>query len=445
MTTAGHAEGALFVEASAPLSGSVVASPSKSHTLRALLFASLANGRSSIGSWLRSPDTQAMVRACQLLGARIEPAGDRLVVEGVAAAPCIPDDVIHAGNSGQVLRFVAAIGAHLPGYMVLTGDHSIRHRRPLAPLIEGLKGLGAFALSTKGDGHAPLVVGGPWQCGTTECDGDDSQPVSALLIASAFARGLTKVSVRQLGEKPWVGLTLHWLRRLGVEVDCRTTWRGTTEISEYAVQGRGSDIRGFDYDVPGDFSSIAFPVAAALITGGALTIHGVDLDDVQGDKAVLDVMRCMGAKLHHDAVNKTLFVQENCRLSGVTADINDHIDSICVLSALACFAQGRTVLSGAAIARSKESDRIAVMATQLARLGATIQPTDDGLVIDGDAPLRGAVVEACDDHRVAMALALAGLGAAGRTTVRGTDCIGKSYASFVSDMNAVGARMAPAA
>ncbi|MFS8563102.1 MAG: hypothetical protein LVR00_01710 [Rhabdochlamydiaceae bacterium] len=144
------------------LGGTIQVPPSKSHTLRAILFATLAHGESVICNYLHSPDTEAMIKACRQLGAHITVFDERLEIRGHLHPP---EDVIDAGNSGQVLRFVGAVLALFPGYGVVTGDHSIRHSRPVLPLLEGLSQLGAFAVSLRGDGHAPIIVKGPLRGG----------------------------------------------------------------------------------------------------------------------------------------------------------------------------------------------------------------------------------------------------------------------------------------
>ena len=161
------------------LQGGITIPPSKSHTLRAILFATMAHGQSVIRNYLPSPDTQAMLRACTLLGAKFEVEKESLRIDGVGGLPSTPADVIDAGNSGQVLRFVAAVAALTSGYTVLTGDESIRTLRPVQPLLEGLSGLGVLAVSTQGNGSAPIIVKGPMLGGMTRLDGADSQPVSA--------------------------------------------------------------------------------------------------------------------------------------------------------------------------------------------------------------------------------------------------------------------------
>ena len=150
----------------------------KSHTMRALLFASMASGQSIIRNALSSPDVEAMINACRQLGAQITCYTDYIEIQGVAGKPKIPDDVINAGNSGQVLRFVACIAALTASYTVITGDHSVRFNRPIRPLIDGLTELGAECYSTKMDDHAPIIIKGPLKPGVTTLDGADSQPVS---------------------------------------------------------------------------------------------------------------------------------------------------------------------------------------------------------------------------------------------------------------------------
>ena len=221
------------------LSGSIIAPPSKSHSLRAILFASLARGKSTIHNCLQSPDTNAMVTACIQLGAKIKHYDSTVEIIGFAGKPKLPDDVIDVGNSGQVLRFVAAIAALIDGYVVITGDHSVRYNRPVQPLIDGLSCLGANCVSMKADGHAPLIIKGPTSPGTAVLNGEDSQPVSGLLISSAFMNGATTIQVTNPGEKPWVGVTLNWFDRMGIKYNNKN-------FEEYTIEG-GSSINGFEY------------------------------------------------------------------------------------------------------------------------------------------------------------------------------------------------------
>ncbi len=415
------------------LHGSIAVPPSKSHTLRAILFASLAEGMSKIENYLTSPDTTAMLHACRQLGAKIQQTEGELIIQGVNFKPKCPDDVLDAGNSGQVLRFVAAIAAALvQDYTVITGDHSIRFQRPMQPLIDGINQLGGFAAASKNDGRAPIIVRGLLSAGQAKILGTDSQPVSALLMAAAFVTGETTIEVLEPGEVPWVSLTLSWFDRLGV--------RYTQEnFSHYKVVGPVR-YQGFHYRVPGDFSSAAFPIAAALVTQSNISLENIDMQDVQGDKALIPALEKMGAEFSYDEKKQVLHVKGASALQGMPINVNDFIDAVPILATIGCYAKGKTEIVEAAIARLKESDRIKVMADELSKMGATISATADGLTVESSA-LKGARVYSHHDHRIAMALTIAALRAKGKTIVENTACVAKSYPNFVASLQALGAEI----
>ncbi|MBS4168959.1 3-phosphoshikimate 1-carboxyvinyltransferase [Parachlamydia sp. AcF125] len=421
-----------YVIKKSSLAGEIQIPPSKSHTLRAILFGALAKGKSIVYHYLPSPDTQAMIGACQLLGAKIEVFPTYLVIHGTAGKIRYAEDVIHAGNSGIVLRFCSAIGALAPHPIVVTGDYSIRHQRPMQPLLNGLSQLGATTFSMRGDGYAPIIVQGPIKAGKAMVSGEDSQPISALLIASAFAEGPIELLVKNAGEKPWISLTLHWLDRLGIPYE-------NCDFERYRLFGN-TCYEGFVYTVPGDLSSAAFPVAAALITGSELCIKNIDMNDPQGDKELFVVFQKMGAKLHFDAVQNTLYVKKGGNLSGISVDINNFIDSITILAVVACFAEGETRIYNAAIARQKECNRLAGIAAELQKMGADISETEDGLIARKSF-LRGAKLHSYHDHRMAMSLIVAGLGAIGETSLAPTECISKTFPTFARDFNQLGANI----
>ena len=410
------------------LSGTIKAPPSKSHTLRAILFASMAHGTSKIRHYLKSPDTSAMIDACRQLGAITQVNGELIEITGCSGKPRLPDDVINAGNSGQVLRFIASIAALIDGHTVLTGDHSVRFNRPMKPLMDGLTHLGAHCIATKSDGHAPLVIKGPIAPGITTLDGPDSQPVSGLLIASAFLSGTTTINVINPGEKPWVALTLTWFDRLGIPYT-------NDRFESYTVEG-GQSIQSFDYSVPGDFSAMAYPLIAAIITQSSLSITHIDMMDAQGDKAIIEALLKMGAKITID--NNTLTVTPGDTLIGSDIDVNAMIDALPILAVAACFAKGTTRLLNAGIARKKESDRLSTISSELKAMGASIVEHDDSLTIVG-APLHGANLQSHHDHRIAMSLVVAGLAAHASTVVNHVACIAKSYPGFYEAMSSIGA------
>jgi 3-phosphoshikimate 1-carboxyvinyltransferase len=413
------------------LSGLIAIPSSKSQSIRSILFASLADGVSTIQSFLPSPDIFAMIAACQHLGAKIDRKAETLEIQGVNGQVQTPSDIIDAGNSGQVLRFIACLAGLQKQYMVITGDASIQRNRPVQPLIEALPQLGMVCESLRGDGHAPLILKGPFSgYNNTALDGEDSQPVSGLLMAAVFMPGTTQIEVRNPGETPWVDLTLQWLDRFSIVYHNR-------DYSHYKVQGDNT-IPAFHYCVPGDLSSLSFPLVAALITGSALVIENVDMDEPQGDKAIVTVLQSMGARIHIDAVHKKIIVDKIDKLQGVDININDFIDCIAILAVVGCCAMGATRITGAAIARQKESDRIAAIAAELRKMGADIEELDDGLLVR-QSVLTGAVVESHHDHRIAMSLAVAGLVATGETIVQDVQCVDKSFPKFSEKMQPLGA------
>jgi len=412
------------------LSGTIEIPPSKSHTHRALIFALLGKGQSTISKYLDSPDSAAMLKTIQQLGAKVQKDHDQLIIEGVGPKLRPAEDVINAGNSGIVLRFIGALAALIPTYTVITGDHSIRTRRPIKPLLEALKQLGVSAESMLGNGYAPKIIKGPLKSGVCTLDGQDSQPVSALLIATSFAEGSSEIHVTNPGEKPWIDLTLSWFDFLKLPYE-------NHNYTHYKIPG-GATYSGFHYTVPGDFSSLAFPVAAALITQSEISIENVDMTDIQGDKKLLGLLEQMGAKF--ETKGRTLQVKKSGPLQGQTIDINDTIDAITILAVIGCFATGETVLKNGAIARKKECDRIHCIATELKKMGADIQEIEDGLIIR-TSKLKGTTLETYHDHRMAMSLTVAALGAEGESVIHHTECTHKTYPNFKEHLIKLGARI----
>jgi 3-phosphoshikimate 1-carboxyvinyltransferase len=302
----------------------------------------------------------------------------------------------------------------------------------MEPLLTGLLQLGVRTLSMRGDGYAPVILHGPLIGGKARILGTDSQPVSALLIASSLAPHPTELIIDQPGETPWVDLTLHWLATLGAQITHHN-------FSHYSLRGN-LRYEGFEYTVPGDLSSAAYPLAAALITDSELLLHNVDLTDIQGDKETIFLLQQMGAQLEIDPVYKTLRVKKGSQLKGITADINPTIDALPLLAVVACYAQGETHLYNGSIARHKECNRLASITTELAKMGALISETHDGLKIQG-APLQGADLHSYHDHRLALSLCVAALGASGTTQISPWGCTAKTFPSFLPSLQRLGAQL----
>lgn len=409
------------------LFGRIVLPPSKSHTLRAILFASLAQGTSTITNQLASPDTEAMSKACAVLGATI--SGN--TVQGRGVNRRLRAAHVDAQNSGIVLRFVAAAAALSDQPLYITGDESIQKRRVVQPLIDGLQQLGGYAVSCKNNGFAPLSVCGPIRPGTVLIDGSDSQPVSALLIASALLEGQTSIQVTNLGERPWLMLTLDWLQKMAVPV--------AIDGNRFVITGM-PHFSSFSYAVPGDLSTLSFLLVAALITESDLTIENVDLSDIQGDKVIVQILQRFGAVFEIDSEAKTLRVQGPQELVGCDVDVNDCIDALPILAVLACFARNKSRLYNGAIARYKESDRIHAIADGLSKMGASVTEQADGLSIE-QSILTGAEGSSFNDHRIALSLAVAAMGSGSETVVQDIECVRKSYPGFLQDMQKIGANI----
>ncbi|OPX81092.1 MAG: 3-phosphoshikimate 1-carboxyvinyltransferase [Methanosaeta sp. PtaB.Bin087] len=407
------------------VSGDVEVPPSKSYTHRAITISALGPG-GSVKRPLLSADTRATIRAAEAFGAEIAIEGETLAVAGAGGGPKTPENVIDVENSGTTLRIMAAVAALTDG-AVLTGDASIR-RRPNGPLLKSLCDLGGEAFSIKKDDCAPLVVRGRIRGGRTVLDGSvSSQFLSALLISCPLAEGGSEIEIKgELKSRPYAEITLEMLRAAGAKIE--------TDFERFAVQGGQSyDLGG--YTVPGDFSSASYLLAAAAVTGSRLTVRGLR-PSKQGDSAIVSILQEMGAKISWDRSEGVLEI-EGRELSGVEVDASLTPDLVPTIAVLGSVAEGQTVVKNAEHVRHKETDRLRAMATELSRMGAKIAERPDGLVIEGGR-LRGARVSGHHDHRIVMALTVAGL-VAGDTTVDTAEAVSVSYPGFFEEMARIGA------
>lgn len=406
--------------------GSVISSPSKSYTHRAMTLALLADGESVLRRPLRGADTLATLDAVRAFGGVVEDRGD-IVIRG-GRLRC-PDDVIDTKNSGTTIRLMAGVASLIEGTTVLTGDESIR-RRPMQPLIDALTAMGARCESTRGNGLAPLIVAGPNRGSETSIRGDvSSQFISSLLISSAMKKVDTAIHLTTpLKSRPYVEITMEMMSRFGAR--CMSTADG------FLVPG-GQGYQSIEYTVPGDFSSAAFPLAAGALTG-KVTVENLDPKDMQGDRYFLDVLKDLGAKVEWDGNALTCSADE---LAGRDVDLGDAPDLFPMVAVLCTQASGRSRIFNAAHVRLKESDRIAATTAFLRDMGARVEETEDGCVIEGGAKLRGTAVNSFKDHRILMAASVAAMVAEGDTIISDGDCHRISYPDFVSDMTSLGARM----
>ncbi len=411
------------------LRGEVRIPGSKSHTIRAITIAALAEGESVIRAPLDSNDTRSAAAAFRALGAEVELRRRDWRVLGTGGEVRTPEDVIYVGNSGVTLHNAMGACALLrDGMAVVTGDEQIR-RRPAGVLADALNDLGARVRSTRGTGTAPFVVGGRLRGGRTAIEAVNSQHLSALLISTPLADGHSEIEVTVLNEAPYVEMTLDWVRRQGIALE-------QEGLRRFHVPG-GQRYRPVERTIPADFSSATFFVGAGALGENDVVLRGLDMDDTQGDKAVLELVREMGAEVKVTARAVRVRARE---LVGRDFDLNATPDALPTLAVLGCFARGRTRLLNCPQARVKETDRIAVMAQELGRLGARVEELEDGLVVH-ESRLRGAEVDGHGDHRVVMALAVAGCSIPGRTVVLGAEAAAVTFPGFVECLRGLGANL----
>lgn len=415
-----------LVSRKSALHGSVAIPPSKSHTIRAVALSALADGVSTVTNPLDSEDARAAVNAYRLLGAQIEEEADALRITGTGGDFRAQADTIDVGNSGTTLRMALGSAALMrQGEVTFTGDEQIQ-RRPCQPLADALNDLGARVRSVRGNGSAPFTVRGLLRGGKTTIECVTSQYLSSLLVNTPLAEHDTEITVPLLNEKPYVAITLWWLERQGVRVNYE-------DYSFFHVPG-GQRYQPVNGPIPGDFSSGTFFLAAGALPGNEVHATGLDVSDTQGDKAVLDYLREMGAKI---SVTDDGIRVSAAALRGAELDLNATPDALPMMAVMGCFASGTTRLVNVPQARVKETDRIAVMRMELEKLGAKITELEDGLVIEG-GKLHSGTVDGHGDHRVVMALAIAGTQIDGGVTVRGAQAMAVTYPTFRADLERLG-------
>lgn len=401
------------------ISGTVEIPGSKSHSIRSFFFASFADGRSVIRKPLLSDDTHSAMTTCSQFGAKISSDNDgNYIIDGFGGKPIIPDDVINVGNSGTTLRIALSTAALLDGSAVFTGDEQIRSR-PVAPVIEALNNLGAEAFTTKNNGKAPAVVRGRAKGGFTQLDGLSSQFLSSLLINAPLFPEDTEIQMTRLNELPYVDITTWWLDKLNIKYR-------NENYKHFWVKG-GQQFKPFDITIPADFSSATFFAVLAAISGGTITMKNLDMTDPQGDKEVLFLLEKMGCtvKIEADSVTVT-----GGKLKGIDIDMNAIPDALPAMSVAACFAEGETRLHNVMQARYKETDRIACMHKELAAMGADVEELEDGLVIRKSRLKASANLHGYSDHRIVMALSVAGLCCDGETVVDTAEAASVTFPNF---------------
>jgi len=413
------------------LAGKVAMPASKSHTIRAVAIASLAEGQSTIREPLVSGDTEAVVACYQALGAKIDTSDPKLWrVIGTGGEIAAPSESIDVGNSGTTLRIAMGSAALAQAGQVIrfTGDEQLQSR-PVGPLMDSLTDLGAKCSSLNNNGKAPVEITGKLQGGKTTIASRTSQYLSSLLLCAPLAAKDTQIDVTDLNEPDYVQMTLDWLDKQGIEYV-------NQNFREFKIKG-GQSYKGFDDTVPADFSSATFFFCAAALVADEVTLLGLDFSDSQPDKAVVDYLRAMGADISIEANSVTI---KAAPLKGIEIDMNKTPDALPAIAVTAAFAEGQTRLVNVAQARSKETDRIKCMAEELKKMAVDVEELPDGLIIEGCRP-KPAELEGRSDHRVVMGLSLAGLNLDGQCTIDTAEAVSVTFPDYVELMKSIGANM----
>jgi 3-phosphoshikimate 1-carboxyvinyltransferase len=357
--------------------------------------------------------------------------------------------VIDCANSGTTTRLTTAAGALIDGLAVLTGDASLRSR-PQGPLLEALAELGARAQSTRGNGQAPLVVGGGTDGGVVRIRGDvSSQYVTGLLMAGAVTEEGVEIELTtELKSAPYVDITLEVLADFGVEAEVIDGTAGTGDGDVRSSGAEGFRVaggqsyapEGGEYHVPGDFSSMSYLLAAgALAAEDELVVEGAR-PSAQGDSAIVSILERMGAGVDWDREPGRIAVGRS-ELEGIEVGVADTPDLLPTVAAVGAAAEGTTRITDCEHVRLKETDRVAAMAAELSKMGVDVEEYEDELVVHGGG-LEGATVRGHDDHRIVMSLAVAALAADGDTVIEGADHVDVSFPSFFEVLSDLGADIA---
>lgn len=412
------------------IDGTIKSPPSKSYTHRAIVCGLLSNGLTKISNPLICDDTLATLNASEMMGATIH-QDDVIEIRGPVQLQA-PSSEIDCGGSGTTLRVFTALASLSRGRCILTGDKSLR-ARPVADLLDGLEQLGVEASSVLGNGRPPLsICGRGLRGGTVKIRGDvTSQYITGLLFACSKGTDDTRIEITtRLESRPYVEMTLEVMNLFGVHAYPSKSWN---HIDVPGLQ----EYRSADYTVEGDYSSAAFLLVAGVLAGKVVA-SDLRKDSIQGDAGVVRLLESVGAPL---VVSDDSVAISKSETQAFDIDASNTPDLVPVIALLATQAKGVTTIRNADRLRLKESDRIASISQELKRMGALVEESQDGLRIRGQTRLQGAVIDSHDDHRIAMTCMIAGLIADGTTVVENIECVRKSYPSFISDMQSIGAQI----
>ena len=432
------------------LSGHITVPGSKSHTIRALILAAMADGTSHISNPLPSNDCLSTAAAVRKIGAEVD-FGDGQeaavwTVRGAGSALHLPAEPVDVGNSGSLMYFLCPVLSTLDGECTFTGDESIC-RRPVNHLIDALCQFGANARSLNSESGGttpPFCFCGPIDVNKTlVTEGTLSQYISGFMMAASRLNGTLKMELTNPKETPYLTMTKLWLESVGVPVTI------SPDFKHVEVTGP-VPFKAFDRAVPSDWEGVAFPLIATLISGSEIVIDNVDGSGSQGDDKIVEVLQSVGADIEWRREEEQLVVRGGKPLSTaglpggeLVVEMSAFPDAICALAVAACFIEGKIVFTDIDICRKKETDRIKAMTSELTKLGAHIVDEGGRLLVygKGGAGLHGGEVESYKDHRIVMSLACLGLGLpeGERVIVKDAEWCSVTFPHFFEVMNKLGA------
>jgi 3-phosphoshikimate 1-carboxyvinyltransferase len=424
----------LMVRKTRALSGSATPPSSKSQNIRGLFFALLAQGRSTLRNALDAEDIRDAMQVCRSLGATITQHGADIIVDS-PGLPLIATTTspIFSGNSGVTTHFTLPLLGYRNNVSapVLFDCGAQMRARGIQPLADALQNLGLSIQYQETAGFCPLSVSGRLQGGKTSVDGISSQYLSALLIALPCAAQDSEITVVDLHERPYVEMTFNWLQEQKIYYQHRRV--DHQDIINISGNQR---YQPFCKALTGDFSSAACLIAAGALLPGTIELQGMDMNDPQGDRRLIEILRTMGADITVDS--SRLIIRGGRPLTGLCIDANDIPDLLPALAVIGTQASGKTVITHVRQARLKETDRIHSMTQGLKRLGARVEAQEDGMTIY-PSRLTGCAVQGFADHRTVMALAVAGSLADGVTLIDDAEAVRKTFPQFIGIMQSLGA------
>ncbi|MDO8427909.1 MAG: 3-phosphoshikimate 1-carboxyvinyltransferase [Candidatus Diapherotrites archaeon] len=410
--------------------GKLNAPSSKSHTHRAILASILSEQKTTVINPLTCDDTLISLKIAKALNVQVEKQKNNLCFSREQFQT--NQTKINCQGSGTSLRFFTPVCSLGTKPMTLTGNTSLL-KRPMGDLIIALNTIGISCKSIENNGLPPIFIQpGKIKGGSIEISGMiSSQFISALLFIAPFAENPTRINViGNLESKPYVQMTLDVLHEFGIRVV------QSENLNHLIISGNQS-FKSHAIQVEGDYSSAAFLLAAGALTGKVI-VDNLLKQSSQGDKQIIELLSEMNAQIK---VNKNKVQVEKSDLKGININVENIPDLVPILAVLGTQAQGKTIIENAARLRFKESDRLNAICTELQKMGAQIEEKQDSLVIYGKTKLKGAKINSHEDHRIAMACAIAGLTANGTTKIQNAECVSKSYPLFFSDLEKIGGEM----